>query len=957
MKPICLWLTQGSASDAIFNLYSLQNNPIVVLSPNPEAFKHNPYVEKSYKTDNVDLDYFREHYKMFQDTGVPDTRKKLLIITPHLSTGGAPQVTVNKIELIKDEFNIKVVEYEFAAWNYVVQRNRIIQLIGNENLVSLGNNKAAGLAEMIEFFQPDVISLEELPEMFMTPEAIEVIYDDNRKYTVLETTHDSSFNTKHKRFFPDKFIFVSPYSAFKYAHLDVPTEIIEYPIDQRTRDKHAMQSKIGLDSSYKHVTIVGLFTPRKNQAYAFELARKLKGHKIKFNFLGNYADNFKSYWEPLMKDKPDNCVLWGERDDVPDFLQASDMFLFCSKGDRSNKELNPIAIKEAMEYSDVVKLMYDLDVYCGKYRDFDNVHHLTGDIDKDTSTLTESLNITKIEQELVIIGTYPNLKERVRLTKECINSLKPLGKKIMLVSHYPVDADIQRMVDYYVYDGHNPLTHHSYYTKFYYHAHDYDVDININGLKDTNQSLTVLTNLFNAFKAAKQFGYTRVFYTTYDVIVDNRDLGAIEDSFASGKPGYFGLLNTPFGKGIETTAMTMDVDFFLNTFHDTRDAQEYNSICESIGAQNFLEEYMAKVVDKKDVTLIDSPEETFLKHSGRGVASNSEYYSILPIVLKPNNYMFYFYTYNIDNRVINVTIGDVMFKIDIAKHREYKHEFEFKGAPIDVCMEFYDGDHLYKQDKYTVSNDTLDKFKHTGSFKWKNVKPRIKVVHIQTTRDDEREQLSRESIQRVKDYGWEYVLHQNEPYKSLPPAHTCLRPECVSMELFDNEKANQIGTALTPPHYGCFEAFKLAVLTEFHDCDFLMICEGDCLIESDLQEFITVVETNCQTILDYCIGYMSFGDKALLEQGWVQSPVVRDVNETMYITDKIIGIQCIMFPIGAASYLKEQFRTQKWDAADYFFNRVFQNSPWELGIVHNRLTTQADGFSLIDQTNKTFIKK
>jgi len=660
-----------------------------------------------------------------------------------------------------------------------------------------------------------------------------------------------------------------------------------------------------------------------------------------------------------MKDKPDNCILWGERNDVPDFLQASDMFLFCSKGDRNNKELNPIAIKEAMEYSDVVKLMHDLDVYCGKYRDFDNVYHLTGDIDKDASTLLESLNLAKTDEELVIIGTYPNLKERVRLTKECINSLKSLGKKIMLVSHYPVDADIQRMVDYYVYDGYNPLTHHSYYTKFYYYAHDYDVDININGLKDTNQSLTVLTNLFNAFKTAKQLGYRRAFYTTYDVIVDSRDLGAIEESFTSGKPGYFGLLNTPFGKGIETTAMTMDVDFFLNTFHDTRDAQEYNRICESLGAQNFLEEYMAKVidrVDKNDVTLIDSPEETFLKHSGRGVASNSEYYSILPVVGKSNTYMFYFYTYNIDNRVINVTVGDVMFRIDIAKHREYKHEFEFKGAPIEIIMEFYDGDHLYKQDKYTVSNETLDKFKHTGSFKWKNVKPRIKVVHIQTTRDDEREQLSRESIQRVKDYGWEYILHQNEPYKSLPPAHTCLRPECVSMELFDDETANRVGTALTPAHYGCFEAFKLAVLTEFHNCDFLMVCEGDCLIESDIKEFITVVEASCQTILDNSIGYMSFGDKALLEQGWLQSSVTRDINETMYVTDKIIGIQCIMFPIATSSYLKEQFRTQKWDAADYFFNRVFQNSPWELGIVHNRLTTQADGFSLIDQTHKTFIK-
>ena len=102
---------------------------------------------------------------------------------------------------------------------------------------------------------------------------------------------------------------------------------------------------------------------------------------------------------------------------------------------------------------------------------------------------------------------------------------------------------------------------------------------------------------------------------------------------------------------------------------------------------------------------------------------------------------------------------------------------------------------------------------------------------------------------------------------------------------------------------------------------------------------------------------MSFGDKALLEQGWVQSPVIQEVNDQLYITDKIIGIQSIMFPIRVASYLKEQFRTHPWDASDYFFNTVFNKSEWKLGIVHNRLTTQADGFSLIDKTDKTFIKK
>ena len=45
-------------------------------------------------------------------------------------------------------------------------------------------------------------------------------------------------------------------------------------------------------------------------------------------------------------------------------------------------------------------------------------------------------------------------------------------------------------------------------------------------------------------------------------------------------------------------------------------------------------------------------------NSGLGTSSNSEYYSILPIVGKPNKYMFYFFTYNIDGRVVDVKRAD-----------------------------------------------------------------------------------------------------------------------------------------------------------------------------------------------------------------------------------------------------------------------------------------------------------
>ena len=901
--------------------------------------------------------------------------KKLLIITPHLSTGGAPQVTANKIKLIKDNFDILVVEHDFLAWSFVVQRNAIIDLVGLDKFISLSDKEQ--LIEVVDNWKPDVISMEEFPEMFMHDNISEYIYRKDRPYTILETTHDSSFNPKSKKYFPDKFIFVSPYSSCKYIDLDVPTEVIEYPVDNKLRDKFKAREEIGLEHDFFHVVTVGLFTSRKNQKYAFELAHRLYKHKIKFHFLGNQAGNFESYWKPLMEwkestNKLDNVVVWGERNDVPRFVQACDAFLFPSKGGRSDKELNPIAIKEAMEY-DIPKVMYNLDVYMNKYNGREDVHYLTGDLERDAVMMMDIFKIDEVrnDEELIIVGTYPNLEERSRLTKECIKRLKVLGRKIMLVSHYPVDDETQRMVDYYVFDAHNPLTHQSYYTKFYNYTDGYDAELNINALKFSNQSLTVLTNLFNGFKQAKISGYKRAFYITFDILVNEPDLGAINQSFNSIKDenkAYLSSLNTPFGKGVQTNGMTFDVDFFLNTFDDVREPDEYNRICESIGCQNFLEDYLVKSLNKVDsstYTLAHYKEETFLVNSGLGTSSNSEYYSILPIKKEHNHFMFYFFSYNLDERKLNITItedGVEIFnnRIQINKNREYKKDIKFNGKPIVVTLEFYDNERIYKTDKFPINSTNIEKYYGTGLFTWKNKKPRIKLVHFQVSNDDERQKESRESLQKVKDFGWEYILHTNIPYGSLPPKYNCLRPDCVSLELHDEQRVREVGTALTPAHYGCFESFKNAILSEFtNDVDFLMVCEGDCIIEVDIKDFVSKVEASCPIMEDNNIGYMSFGDKDTLEHGWLQSPVVEEIpnQDFMYITNHIIGIQSIMFPHFVKDYIKKQLRTHRWDAADTYFNIVMGASGTKFAIVKDRLTTQADGFSLIDNTIKSFRKR
>ena len=170
-----------------------------------------------------------------------------------------------------------------------------------------------------------------------------------------------------------------------YSHFGVDSDVIEYPIDKKEIDIKA-KDRLGFNDGYKHIINIGLFTPGKNQAYIFEIAKLLSKEKIKFHFIGNQAGNFRYYWDPLMYNKPENCIIWGERSDVDDFIMASDMLLFVS-----TLELNPLVIKEVLCY-DVPILMFDLETYCGTYNNQVNITFLSGDINTDIEKIKKTLN-------------------------------------------------------------------------------------------------------------------------------------------------------------------------------------------------------------------------------------------------------------------------------------------------------------------------------------------------------------------------------------------------------------------------------------------------------------------------------------------------------------------------------------------------------------------------------------
>ena len=310
--------------------------------------------------------------------------KKLLYIVPHLSTGGMPQYLLKQIETFKDEFNIQVIEYTNVSLDYVVQKNKIKELC---EVITIGEHKS-DIVGIIRKEQPDIIHFQEIPETFVDKQYLNEIFTNDRNYNIIITTHSSYTDPTTLLYHPDKFVLVSPWSqkVFKLYFTDIDCDIWEYPIEYHVYDKDEAKKKLNFDPEYKHVLHVGLFTDGKNQGHIFDVARKCKDKNVKFHFVGNQAGNFEFYWGPLMKNKPSNCIVYGERDDVDDFYKAADLFYFPSKW-----ELSPLSVKEAISY--------DLPVFLTRLHTYEDMfngistYFIDGNIDRAADLLINKLNL------------------------------------------------------------------------------------------------------------------------------------------------------------------------------------------------------------------------------------------------------------------------------------------------------------------------------------------------------------------------------------------------------------------------------------------------------------------------------------------------------------------------------------------------------------------------------------
>lgn len=438
---------------------------------------------------------------------------KILFITPHLSTGGCPQYLYKKIESLIDDHDIYCIEYSnITGGVLVVQRNKVVNILKNE-LITLSDNKYE-LLDHIKNINPDIIHFEEMPEYFCESGLAKKIYTNDRAYKIIETSHDSSFNPKNKNVFPDAFAFVSEYQKQNMESLNIPSHVVEYPIEKKNKtDRNKALLDLGLDPNKTHFLNVGLFTSRKNQAEIIQYAQKLLNEEVQFHFVGNQAENFRNYWEPLMKNFPSNCKWWGERSDVDTFYNAMDVFLFTSRGTKNDKETSPLVLREAIGWGMPI-LMYDLPVYMGMYNKYKNITWLKDDFTKNIN-LIKSFSVKDRNVDFNCSFEAPN-KIHIHAKNDFLQCAVSVRDNLTKVPLYFCDLDfINFDHGWYVIPLQNTdFVKEEYFSEFlleFYNKMGKFIDSCVVKVKDLNYTPVILNYDFNPFDCL-YINYRQMFY-------------------------------------------------------------------------------------------------------------------------------------------------------------------------------------------------------------------------------------------------------------------------------------------------------------------------------------------------------------------------------------------------------------------------------------------------------------
>lgn len=204
-----------------------------------------------------------------------------------------------------------------------------------------------------------------------------------------------------------------------------------------------------------------------------------------------------------------------------------------------------------------------------------------------------------MKKDLVIIGSYPSTKKSSEILQKCILSLKD-NFDILLSTHYPAEEEIQKLVNYYLYDKRNETikNEHIYFWADYptfYMQHYLDED-----KPKGDYAFAIYRLIMNGLNLVSN-EYDSFYYIEGDAIFSEKDILQLKDIknrvINNNKKAWF-MTQPDF---LTTVVFYSTTNFFKSTFKFCSTVDEYEEEKNRIGSSGIIENFLYRSVIDKNV--------------------------------------------------------------------------------------------------------------------------------------------------------------------------------------------------------------------------------------------------------------------------------------------------------------------------------------------------------------------
>lgn len=202
------------------------------------------------------------------------------------------------------------------------------------------------------------------------------------------------------------------------------------------------------------------------------------------------------------------------------------------------------------------------------------------------------------KKNLIVVGSYPSTKEAENVLIESLSRLKT-HFDILLVTHLPVSENIQKMVQYFVYDHRNEMIPTNF-SAYHYWVWNPDPFFYYQVTNNQPHAFAVYRSLMNAVNLIKD-SYDDFFYVEGDSLFSEKDiqkLKTLKDLAKSNKKSATFFSSKGF---IGTWVFYSQVDFFIKNLYFPKNVENYISECKRIGSYGILENFLYNTLENRGV--------------------------------------------------------------------------------------------------------------------------------------------------------------------------------------------------------------------------------------------------------------------------------------------------------------------------------------------------------------------